>query len=176
MTQPSAELRVTGASSGIGQALAVALAHTGARVWAVARSRDRLEALAEQAQRGPEPLFRSSPISSEMKTSASATREIMSRSEDVDVLVHSAGAIAFGTFESVSRGFRSSVPREPAGSRGADANASSRVETRAARWCSSTRVRGQSILDQCVVRRDETWSEGSGRRFLRRGELRRRGG
>jgi short-subunit dehydrogenase len=36
---------VTGASSGIGRALAIALARTGAGVWAIARSRERLDSV-----------------------------------------------------------------------------------------------------------------------------------
>ena len=68
----------------------------------MARSRDRLEALAEQATAWAGAVV---PVVADLERDedlASATREIMSRSEDVDVLVHSAGAIAFGTFESVS--------------------------------------------------------------------------
>ena len=40
---------ITGASSGIGQACALTLAEAGHRVWASARSTDKLEALAQQA-------------------------------------------------------------------------------------------------------------------------------
>ena len=40
---------ITGASSGIGQACALTLAEAGHRVWAAARSTDKLEALAQQA-------------------------------------------------------------------------------------------------------------------------------
>ena len=43
---------VTGASSGIGEAAAVALASRGAAVALVARRRDRLAALAEQIEAG----------------------------------------------------------------------------------------------------------------------------
>jgi NADP-dependent 3-hydroxy acid dehydrogenase YdfG len=93
---------VTGASSGIGHALAAALARTGDRVWAVGRSRDRLEALAEQAADWAGAVL---PVVADLERDddlASATRQILSLSEDVDVLVHSAGVIAVGTFESVS--------------------------------------------------------------------------
>ena len=46
MTQEGKHVAVTGASSGIGEAIARAYAAAGARVTVVARRRDRLEALA----------------------------------------------------------------------------------------------------------------------------------
>ena len=129
---------------------------------AVARSRDRLEALAEQATAWAGAVV---PVVADLERDedlASATREIMSRSEDVDVLVHSAGAIAFGTFESVSAAdFDRQYRVNLRSSRGADANASSRVETRGRPGgVHQLECGAQSILDQYVVRRDETWSEG----------------
>lgn len=103
MTQPDAgNCVVTGASSGIGHALTVALARTGARVWAVARNRDRLDALAEEAGPSGGAVL---PVVADLERDddlASAANEILSGSESVDVLVHSAGAITVGTFESVS--------------------------------------------------------------------------
>jgi short-subunit dehydrogenase len=93
---------VTGASSGIGQALAIALARTGARVWAIARSRERLESVVAEASGYTGTV---APVVADLERDEdveSAGREILSRGEGVDVLVHSAGAIALGTFESVS--------------------------------------------------------------------------
>jgi NADP-dependent 3-hydroxy acid dehydrogenase YdfG len=92
---------VTGASSGIGRALTVALARSGAHVWAIARSRERLDGLVEEAN-GPGSVV---PVVADLEREEdveSAGKEILSGSDGVDVLVHSAGAIALGTFESAS--------------------------------------------------------------------------
>jgi NADP-dependent 3-hydroxy acid dehydrogenase YdfG len=91
---------VTGASSGIGEALAVALARMGGRVWAIGRNRERLEALAEEQGNGEVV-----PIVADLERDedlAAAGDEILSRSDRVDVLVHSAGAITLGRFDAVS--------------------------------------------------------------------------
>jgi NAD(P)-dependent dehydrogenase (short-subunit alcohol dehydrogenase family) len=93
---------VTGASSGIGRALAIALARTGARVWAIAGSRERLESVSAAVSGYTGTV---SPVVADLERDEdvdSAGREILSRGEGVDVLVHSAGAIALGAFESVS--------------------------------------------------------------------------
>ena len=91
---------VTGASSGIGEALTVALARIGGRVWAIGRKRERLEALAEEHGNGEVV-----PIVADLERDedlAAAGDEILSGSDRVDVLVHSAGAITLGGFDSVS--------------------------------------------------------------------------
>jgi NADP-dependent 3-hydroxy acid dehydrogenase YdfG len=93
---------VTGASSGIGRALAAALAQKGARVWAIGRSRERLDAFGEEAEA---PTGTVIPVVADLEQEAdvdSAAVEILAGGDHVDVLIHSAGAIALGTFESVS--------------------------------------------------------------------------
>jgi NADP-dependent 3-hydroxy acid dehydrogenase YdfG len=95
---------VTGASSGIGQALTIALARTGARVWAIARRRERLDALDDQVAGSTGAVV---PVVADLERDedvASAANEILSRSDRVDVLIHSAGAITLGAFDSVSPG------------------------------------------------------------------------
>jgi NADP-dependent 3-hydroxy acid dehydrogenase YdfG len=92
---------VTGASSGIGRAVAIALVRAGAHVWAVGRSRDRLDALALEAD-GPgsaEPLVLDLELDGELADAAVA---IMARADAIDALVHSAGAIRLGSLESLS--------------------------------------------------------------------------
>jgi NADP-dependent 3-hydroxy acid dehydrogenase YdfG len=93
---------VTGASSGIGEALTIALANTGSRVWAIGRNRDRLDALAEGMAEGIGDVV---PVVADLERDeelASAGDEILAGSDRVDVLVHSAGAITLGGFGSVS--------------------------------------------------------------------------
>lgn len=93
---------VTGASRGIGRALTVALAQKGARVWAIARSREQLGALADEIGETTGTVI---PIVADLEQDSevdSATNEIMSGGDRVDVLIHSAGAIVLGTLESVS--------------------------------------------------------------------------
>jgi short-subunit dehydrogenase len=93
---------VTGASSGIGAALTIALVRTGARVWAIARSRDRLDALVDEVVGSTGVVV---PMAADLERDddvAFAGAEIVSGSDHVDVLVHSAGAITLGAFDSVS--------------------------------------------------------------------------
>ena len=93
---------VTGASRGIGRALTVALAQKGARVWAIARSREQLDALVDEIEETTGTVI---PIVADLEQDSdldSAANEIMSRGDRVDVLIHSAGAIVLGTLESVS--------------------------------------------------------------------------
>jgi short-subunit dehydrogenase len=90
---------ITGASSGIGQAIAMDLARQGAALWVLGRSRARLEqslcAAAAQAQS-------ISAIEADLGTSegASAAADELARQLDgVDILVHCAGAISLGPIE-----------------------------------------------------------------------------
>jgi NADP-dependent 3-hydroxy acid dehydrogenase YdfG len=103
VTRPDGRICVvTGASSGIGEALTVALAQTGARVWAIGRRRDRLDALVDKvggSTGGVVPLVADLEREGDI---ASASDEVLSRNDRVDVLVHSAGAIMLGAFDAVS--------------------------------------------------------------------------
>jgi len=89
---------VTGASSGIGRAIAIALASAGAHVCAVARRRSELEATAERAD-GP---GRFSLHVADLVVDdevAELARALLAREGGVDVLVHSAGAHSLGAVE-----------------------------------------------------------------------------
>jgi NADP-dependent 3-hydroxy acid dehydrogenase YdfG len=86
---------VTGASSGIGRAIAAALASAGARVCAVARRRDQLEATAELAKSHG----RITPYAADLSVEgevATLADELRRRAGGVNVLVHSAGTISLG--------------------------------------------------------------------------------
>jgi NADP-dependent 3-hydroxy acid dehydrogenase YdfG len=92
---------VTGASSGIGRAIAVALASAGATVCAVARRREELEATANRSNgAGRFDLYTADLVSDEELERLSAT--LLARDRGVDVLVHSAGTIAIGDLETAS--------------------------------------------------------------------------
>jgi NAD(P)-dependent dehydrogenase (short-subunit alcohol dehydrogenase family) len=93
---------VTGASSGIGRALAIALAQNGARVWAIGRNRERLDGFGEETEGLTGTVI---PVVADLERDAeldSAADEILASGDYVDILIHSAGAIALGPFESVS--------------------------------------------------------------------------
>ncbi len=87
---------VTGASSGIGEATALALAEEGATVAIVARRADRLEALAERiSATGPQPLV----IASDLTDPAEPPRVVEQVVRDagrLDILVNNAGVMLLG--------------------------------------------------------------------------------
>ena len=90
---------VTGASSGIGRALAVACARAGAHVWALGRNSERLEPVVRETNGLTGGL---TPVVVDLRDEAdieSAVRIILAHAESVDVLVHGAGAIARGPVE-----------------------------------------------------------------------------
>jgi NADP-dependent 3-hydroxy acid dehydrogenase YdfG len=86
---------VTGASSGIGRAIAIALASAGATVCAVARRREELEATAGRTDRpGSFELYPTDLVVEEQMTAL--CEALLAREQGVDVLVHSAGTISLG--------------------------------------------------------------------------------
>lgn len=90
---------VTGASQGIGEGLAKAFAAEGCHLALVARSADKLEALAAglRAAHG----VRVDVLALDM-TQAGAVEEIMAFAGDADVLVNNAGAIPGGNLQEIT--------------------------------------------------------------------------
>lgn len=97
-TSPATAL-ITGASSGIGEALAHELAGRGASVILVARSTDKLEQLAQQLRQ--QYSVQATVISADLSQSHAAkalAAEVARRGLTVDILVNNAGLGAFGEF------------------------------------------------------------------------------
>ena len=101
---------VTGASSGIGEAAALALAETGWTVVGAARRLDRLESLCEKASSrgaraaGPEPRGRVTPHVVDVADDASMVtlvEDVVAEPGRIDVLVNNAGYSVFGAVEDV---------------------------------------------------------------------------
>jgi NADP-dependent 3-hydroxy acid dehydrogenase YdfG len=92
---------VTGASGGIGGAIAAALAEQGATVCAVGRDKSKLEALRSRVS-ASESTSKIEPYTMDLtdeKTITDQTKAIAARYGRLDILVHSAGAISHGKFE-----------------------------------------------------------------------------
>jgi len=92
---------VTGATGGIGGAFVLALAASGARVWALGRRQDALGALAERAA-GDGAVV---PLAVDLESVdeiENAAREVLARDDEVHLLVHSAGAITLGSIDAVT--------------------------------------------------------------------------
>jgi NADP-dependent 3-hydroxy acid dehydrogenase YdfG len=84
---------VTGASSGIGEATALALAEQGAKVAIAARRKDRLEVLAAKlAQRGAEPLVLVADLALEAEAQR-IVKETEAHYGRLDILVNNAGVM-----------------------------------------------------------------------------------
>jgi NADP-dependent 3-hydroxy acid dehydrogenase YdfG len=92
---------VTGASSGIGRAIAVGLAAAGATVCAVARRRNELEVTANRANGGGQFALYEADLVDEEQV-AGLAKALLARAAGVDVLVHSAGAWSFGDLQTAS--------------------------------------------------------------------------
>lgn len=87
---------VTGASSGIGEATAVALAAQGARVAIAARRRDRLDALAERIRAsGGDALVLEADVTDERRARA-VVADTVSHFGRLDTLVNNAGVMLLG--------------------------------------------------------------------------------
>lgn len=87
---------VTGASSGVGRAIALELAREGVRVILVARRAEALRAVAQEAQViGAEPIVRACDIADDEAVRA-LVDFVAAEVGHIDVLVHSAGAYARG--------------------------------------------------------------------------------
>ena len=93
---------VTGATSGIGRSLALALAQQGSLVWAVGRAPERLDALAAEARGARGELLPLRLDLEDDRATERATAEILARTPDIDVLAHSAGAMVLGSVETIS--------------------------------------------------------------------------
>ncbi len=90
---------VTGASSGIGRATAVALAGAGARVAVVARRAERLKELTGQIEaEGGEVLVRPADVADEDEATA-AVADTVDRFDGLDILVNAAGMTQVGRVE-----------------------------------------------------------------------------
>lgn len=93
---------VTGASSGIGEAFARALAARGASLVLVARSERKLRALAEELAEAHG--VRAEVVATDLTrpgAAADLAREVARRGIDVDVLVNNAGFGTYGRFETL---------------------------------------------------------------------------
>ena len=87
---------VTGASSGIGEATALALARQGAGVIVAARRRDRLDALAERiAQDGGDALVVETDVTDDAQARGLVRRAVDERGR-LDILVNNAGVMLLG--------------------------------------------------------------------------------
>jgi NADP-dependent 3-hydroxy acid dehydrogenase YdfG len=86
---------VTGASSGIGEAAAVALAERGATVALVARRRDKLDALAERIGGGGKALVIEADVSDQAQAQA-AVETAVGELGRLDTLVNNAGVMLLG--------------------------------------------------------------------------------
>lgn len=95
---------VTGASSGIGEATAIALAQAGAAVAISARRGDRLAALAERiAATGGKALVLPGDLTQE-EEAARAVEDTVTRLGQIDILINSAGIMDFGGIENCDIG------------------------------------------------------------------------
>src|SRR2546421_4254315 len=95
---------VTGASSGIGEATAIALAEEGARVAALARRSDRLEKVVKRIKdAGGEALPIIADVTNEVQL-REAIRLVKETFGRIDILVNNAGVMLLGKIEGADTG------------------------------------------------------------------------
>jgi NAD(P)-dependent dehydrogenase (short-subunit alcohol dehydrogenase family) len=95
---------VTGAGTGIGRAIALALAREGAKVAVAGRRREKLEEVAQAIRRaGGEALVTVCDVSSEADTQR-AVKDAEEAFGHVNVLVNNAGTLSVSTVESSGTG------------------------------------------------------------------------
>lgn len=87
---------VTGATSGIGEAIARRLAQAGATLCLLARDQHRLEALRESLRASTSVRTEGADLANRKEVETLAMR-LQSSFDGVDILVHSAGLLRFGT-------------------------------------------------------------------------------
>ena len=92
---------VTGASSGIGRAIALALGSAGATVCTVARRRDELKVTADRSNGSGRFVLYAADLVDDDEVER-LVHALLARDGGVDVLVHSAGTISIGDFETAS--------------------------------------------------------------------------
>jgi NADP-dependent 3-hydroxy acid dehydrogenase YdfG len=91
---------VTGASSGIGAAIALCLAEEGAKLHLIGRNAAALEAVAQQARKSsPSVLTYRADLTADADLAKLQT-DLKRDCDGIDILVHSAGVIALGPLES----------------------------------------------------------------------------
>ena len=90
---------VTGANSGIGKAIVLALAAQGATVCLVGRRMEALQSVAEQASNGSVCYQADLELDSDI---AALVANLKQGVKGIDILVHSAGVIRLSSFESSS--------------------------------------------------------------------------
>lgn len=88
---------VTGATSGIGRAIALKLASCGATVWLIGRHSSSLQSVAQSARPAGKILYQQADL-----TLDDEVRSIAASLSSVDILVHSAGIENFGPVETAS--------------------------------------------------------------------------
>ena len=97
MTQLANQVAVvTGANSGIGKAIALALAAHGATVCLVGRRMEALQLVAEQASNGSGCYQANLEVDSDI---AALVANLKQDVKGIDILVHSAGVIQLSSFE-----------------------------------------------------------------------------
>ena len=96
---------VTGASSGIGAALAESLAHDGYDVVLVARRRERLEALAHKLEGSAGVSAEVLPADLTVPEQLLAVEERLDAGDGVDLLVNNAGFGGYGPFAELEPDF-----------------------------------------------------------------------